>query len=308
MQGSKRNPAAPYVGRFAPSPTGPLHFGSIVAALASYLDARSQGGRWLLRMEDLDRPREIPGAADAIRRDLEAFGLEWDDAIVYQSDRDPAYAAALDALIAAGRAYPCGCTRREIAAAGQQGLEGPIYPGTCRDGLPPGKTARTWRARVDAGNVSVTDLSQGDIHQRLDRDIGDFVLRRADQLFAYQLAVVVDDAAAGVTHVVRGADLLDSTPRQIWLQRQLNISQPAYRHVPLALDARQRKLSKRDHAAPANAAARSELLWEALAFLNQSPPVELRRAAGTGLRDWAVANWHPDAFHGIRRKAAPRLG
>lgn len=308
MHGFERNPEAAYIGRFAPSPTGPLHFGSIVAALASYLDARSQGGIWRLRMEDLDRPREVPGAADAILRDLEAFGLEWDGPVVYQSQRDAAYADALEHLIAAGLAYPCGCTRREIAAAGRRGPEGPVYPGTCRDGLPPGKRTRTWRARVDAGNVSFTDLSQGTISQPLAEDVGDFVLRRADHLFAYQLAVVVDDAEAGVTHIVRGADLLDSTPRQIWLQRQLGFPVPAYRHVPLALDAASRKLSKREHAPPANAIERSHLLWQALTFMEQDPPAELYAASGTELRDWAITHWRPERFIGIRRKAAPRLG
>ncbi|MFO7190526.1 MAG: tRNA glutamyl-Q(34) synthetase GluQRS, partial [Pseudomonadota bacterium] len=198
-----------YRGRFAPSPTGPLHFGSLVAAVASFVDARAQGGSWLVRMEDLDPPRVVPGAADDILRTLEAFGLHWDETVVYQSARHAAYEAALQRLEARGAIFPCACTRKEIAdsALGPDGT--PIYPGTCRNGLPPGKTGRAIRVRVDDAVIRFVDRLQGEVVQELARSVGDFVVRRADGVYAYQLAVVVDDAWQGVTDVVRGADLLD---------------------------------------------------------------------------------------------------
>ncbi|HEU5398385.1 MAG TPA: tRNA glutamyl-Q(34) synthetase GluQRS, partial [Gammaproteobacteria bacterium] len=195
----------PYIGRYAPSPTGPLHFGSLVAAVGSYLDARSQGGLWLLRMEDLDKAREMPGTADGILRTLEAFGFQWDGAVLYQSQRADAYESALDRLMSDGAVFPCTCSRSEIADSGLHGLEGPIYPGTCRNGLPPGRHARALRLRVPDASLSFEDVLQGAVRQNLARDIGDFIVRRADGCHAYQLAVVVDDAHQGVTHVVRGA-------------------------------------------------------------------------------------------------------
>ena len=210
-----------YRGRFAPSPTGPLHFGSLIAAVASYLEAKTCKGQWLLRMEDLDRPREMPGAADVILRTLQAFGFEWDGPVLYQSRRDEAYAAALEKLRQAGFIYGCACTRREIADSAIDGIDGPVYPGTCRGGLPSGKSPRAWRMVTEDRNIAFDDAIQGRLSQNLQRDIGDFVLKRADGLYAYQLAVVVDDAEQGITHVVRGADLLDSTSRQIYLQQML---------------------------------------------------------------------------------------
>ncbi|MDX9952048.1 MAG: tRNA glutamyl-Q(34) synthetase GluQRS, partial [Methylophilaceae bacterium] len=238
-----------YRGRFAPSPTGPLHFGSLVAALASYLEARQQQGEWLLRMEDLDTPRNMPGAADAILRSLEAFGFEWDGPVVYQSERHDLYAAALARLQEDGLVYPCGCTRKEIADSAIHGIEGAIYPGTCRSGLPPGKTARAWRIRAENRTIGFDDAIQGHVAQNLARDIGDFVLKRADGFYAYQLAVVVDDADQGITHVVRGADLLDSTPRQIYLQQVLGLPAMHYAHIPVVLNAQGEKLSKQTQAA-----------------------------------------------------------
>jgi len=260
------------VGRFAPSPTGPLHFGSLVAALASWLDARRHGGQWLLRMEDLDPPREVPGAADAILRTLEAFGLDWDGPVLYQSTRQAAYGAALEQLRAAGLAYDCGCTRREVAEAGLPGLDGPVYPGTCRNGLPPGRQPRAVRLRTQGGLIGFTDRMQGLIRQDVGREVGDFVIRRADGYYAYQLAVVVDDAFQGVTHVVRGADLLDSTPRQILLQRLLGLPSPEYLHHPLVLTPEGEKLSKQTHAPPVDDTDPIPALRSALEFLGERVP------------------------------------
>ncbi|MDE2146458.1 MAG: tRNA glutamyl-Q(34) synthetase GluQRS [Burkholderiales bacterium] len=245
-------PRAPYRGRFAPSPTGPLHAGSLVAALGSWLDARAHGGRWLLRIEDIDTPRCVPGAEAAILGQLAACGLVADEPPWRQSERVPAYAAALQALRAAGRAYPCACARRDVEAHwAALGVHWPAeaetpYPGTCRGGLQ-GRPARAWRLRVDeapASRLRWHDRRLGWRQQDVAQAVGDFVLRRADGLWAYQLAVVVDDAAQGITDVVRGEDLADNTPRQILLQRALGLPVPRYLHLPLVRSADGRKLSK----------------------------------------------------------------
>lgn len=280
-----------YRGRFAPSPTGPLHFGSLVAALASYLEARQQQGEWLLRMEDLDTPRNMPGAADAILRSLEAFGFEWDGPVVYQSERHDLYAAALARLQEDGLVYPCGCTRKEIADSAIHGIEGAIYPGTCRSGLPPGKTARAWRIRAENRTIGFDDAIQGHVAQNLARDIGDFVLKRADGFYAYQLAVVVDDADQAITHVVRGADLLDSTPRQIYLQQVLGLPAMHYAHIPVVLNAQGEKLSKQTQAAAVDDRQPATQLWQALDFLQQSPPAAIRNAPLADIWQWADQNW-----------------
>ncbi|WP_332252182.1 tRNA glutamyl-Q(34) synthetase GluQRS [Thioalkalivibrio thiocyanodenitrificans] len=261
-----------YAGRFAPSPTGPLHFGSLVAALASWLDARRHGGRWLLRMEDLDPPREVPGAADAILRSLEAFGLHWDGPVLYQSTRHEAYRDTVARLRASGMAYDCGCTRREVGKLGRPGLDGPVYPGTCRNGLPSGKRPRAVRLRTSPGEIGFTDRMRGMVRQEVARDVGDFIIRRADGLYAYQLAVVVDDAHQEITHVVRGADLLDSTPRQILLQRLLGLPTPEYLHHPLVLTPEGEKLSKQTHAPPVDDGDPVPALTAALAFLGEPTP------------------------------------
>ena len=263
------------VGRFAPSPTGPLHFGSLVAALASWLDARAAGGRWLVRIEDLDRPRCVAGAADAILRALDRLGLHWDGEVLYQSRRLEHYRAALDKL--APHTYWCGCTRREIAdsSLGLAADGAHIYPGTCRAGAP---RQRALRVRTTRQPIGFVDRVQGRCEQLLERDIGDFVLYRADGLFAYQLAVVVDDAAQGITDVVRGADLLDSTPRQIYLQQLLGLPTPRYLHVPVALDAAGEKLSKQTSGAPIEWDPRA--LGRALAFLGQPEAATLEEALG----------------------------
>lgn len=238
-------------GRFAPSPTGPLHLGSLVAAVGSWLFARRAGGRWLVRMEDIDTPRVVPGSAEEILDALRRYGLEWDGEVVWQSRRTALYEAAVASLRARGLAYDCGCTRAELrtAASAPLGRE-PVYPGTCRDGLPPGRTARAIRFRVPDETIRFDDLVLGRIEERVAIDAGDFVIRRADGLFAYQLAVVVDDGEQEVTQVVRGGDLLASTARQIALQRALGLPQPEYAHLPLLVNADGAKLGKRDGALP----------------------------------------------------------
>jgi glutamyl-Q tRNA(Asp) synthetase len=273
-----------YVGRFAPSPTGPLHFGSLVAALASWLDARAARGTWLLRIEDLDSPRTQPGAADLMLRCLERLGLAWDGPVLYQSLRAAHYDAALQTL--QRHTYWCGCTRREIAdsSLGPAWDGAQIYPGTCRNGLPQGKPPRALRIRTGNDSLSFQDRVQGAQHQNLQREVGDFVVYRADGQFAYQLAVVVDDMEQGVTDVVRGADLLDSTARQICLQRLLGYATPRYLHVPIAVNAAGEKLSKQTGAQPVDPARREEAIRLALRFLGQSPTPDL---------DEAVANWDP---------------
>ena len=291
------NPSASrYRGRYAPSPTGPLHFGSLVAAVASYCDARAAQGEWLLRIEDVDLPRAQGGADAAILTALERYGFEWDGSVVRQSERTDLYAAALDELRASGDLYACACTRRELetAAIGPSGER--IYPGTCRDGTPADRRGRAQHAfRVKVGNTRIgfRDRLQGRQLQDLARDVGDFVVRRADGLYAYQLAVVVDDAVQGVTHVVRGADLLASTPRQIFLQQRLGYPAVSYLHIPVAINAAGEKLSKQtgapplpDTPAPALAGA-----WR---FLGQEWPETENAPASTGeFWTWALPRWSP---------------
>ena len=283
-----------YVGRFAPSPTGPLHFGSLVAALASWLDAKRSGGRWLLRMEDLDQSRVIPGAADAILRQLEALGLEWDGPVAYQSARLELYREALGEL--QPHSYPCACTRRELEDSALAIDGSRIYPGTCRTGLAPGKTPRAVRVHTSEDPIRFTDRVQGTMEQSVENEVGDFVLRRTDGIYAYQLAVVVDDAAQGITDVVRGADLLDSTARQIHLQRLLGIATPRYLHVPVATNAAGEKLSKQTRAADAG----PQEMVTALEFLGMKAPGDLLPRE---LLQWAVRDWEPARIPRIR--AAP---
>ena len=281
-----------YCGRFAPSPTGPLHFGSLVAAVASWLDARAHGGRWLVRIEDVDKPRCRPEWARDILLTLDRFGLSPDAPVLRQSEREQAYREALEQLKRAGLAYPCGCTRRETAG-------GP-YPGRCRSGLPPGRAPRAWRFRVPPGVTGFADRWQGWFEQDVESEAGDFILLRADGCFAYQLAVVVDDAAQGVTHVVRGADLLDSTPRQILLQRALGFPQPAYLHHPVVTDGEGRKLSKQNRAPALVPSRDAENLRAALGFLGLPAPAG---AAPKEMLEWAVRQW-PARLAEARRAAA----
>ncbi|HRH80666.1 MAG TPA: tRNA glutamyl-Q(34) synthetase GluQRS [Thiobacillaceae bacterium] len=281
-------PPPPYRGRFAPTPSGPLHFGSLVAALGSYLDARVRGGAWLLRMEDVDPPRAVPGAADAILRGLEAFGFEWDGQVMYQSRRGEAYRAILAELDALGLIYACTCSRRQLADAARRGVDGPVYPGTCRAaGL--SHHDHALRLRVSAGRIVFEDRLLGRVGCDVAGECGDFPLRRSDGVFTYQLAVVVDDAEQGITHVVRGADLLTSTPRQIALQRCLGLSTPAYLHLPVVLDTRGDKLSKQTLAAPLDVRAPLPALRAAAAFLGMDCPREV--ADPVAFWAWAPAAW-----------------
>ena len=294
-----------YVGRFAPSPTGPLHFGSLVAAIGSFVDARAAGGKWLLRIEDVDAPRCSLQAEKNIIATLERFGLEWDGPVVCQRDRIEHYQLALDHLRESGTVFGCACTRREIADSSLARDGSRIYPGTCRGGLPPGRSARAWRVRA-AGDIRFVDRIQGMQQERLECEVGDFVLHRADGLFAYQLAVVVDDAIDGVTHVVRGADLLDSTVRQIHLQRLLTYATPQYAHLPVAVNRAGEKLSKQT-LAPAIGADAVENTWLAvLGFLGQNPDEALAGARLNEIRAWAVANWSLAKVPAQRFETAPR--
>lgn len=281
----------PYVGRFAPSPTGPLHLGSLVAALASWLDARAAGGRWLVRMEDLDRPRCSQASADTLLRQLEVYGLTWDGTVLYQSQRDDAYAAALDALKAQGAVFVCTCTRSQLAHAPRNAEGEIVYPGTCRLHAAPQSEHHAWRVRVENVSAHFVDRIHGALQQDLAAEVGDFVVKRADGLFAYQLAVVVDDAFQGVTQVVRGADLLWNTPRQIYLQGLLGLPAPAYAHVPLVTNAAGQKLSKQTLAPALPETGRRTVLAEALAALGHPPPADLIGAGPGELLAWASAHW-----------------
>lgn len=297
----KRKPSLPdsgYRGRFAPSPTGPLHFGSLVAAVGSYLDAKHHRGTWLVRMEDLDAPRCIPGAADDILRTLDIFGLHSEEPVLYQSQRTAAYDAALQQLRTGGTAYPCCCTRREVADSALNGIEGPVYPGTCRHGIPAGRTARAWRVRTDNDAIGFDDGLQGLQSQHLESQIGDFVVKRADGLFAYQLAVVVDDAFQGITRIVRGADLLASTARQIHLQHLLGLPTPQYMHLPVAVNAAGEKLSKQTLAAPVDVSHPVATLTRVLDFLQQRPPENTAASSVTTLLDWAITHWDAEKLRG----------
>ncbi|MFP6682679.1 MAG: tRNA glutamyl-Q(34) synthetase GluQRS [Gammaproteobacteria bacterium] len=289
-------PDSHYVGRFAPSPTGPLHFGSAVAAVASYLQARSSGGHWLVRIEDIDPPRESEGASAAILKALVALGLEWDGEVLYQSHMSEAYDEALAQLRNTGSSFPCACTRKQ--------LRGSPYPGTCREGLAPGSVGRSTRVRVDHSEIKFLDELQGSYSQRLDKEVGDFILRRADRLYSYHLAVVVDDAAAGITEIVRGVDLLDSTPRQIYLQKLLGLYTPQYVHIPVVLNDRGAKLSKQTFAHPIDPHSTHRVLCEALRFLGQRLPPGMIDAKTDEIIKWALANWDLSAVGRVSRAHA----
>lgn len=268
-------------GRFAPSPTGELHFGSLVAAVASCLNARARGGQWLVRVEDIDPPREVPGSAKRILRDLQRFGLRSDRPVAFQSRRRARHRAAVDQLLDAGLAFHCGCSRRDLPPSG-------TYPGTCRNGIPAGRSPRAVRLRVDSEPIEFDDRIQGRVREILADTSGDFVVWRADDLPAYQLAVVVDDADQGVTEVVRGYDLIGSTARQIHVCRSLGLACPEYAHHPVALGAHGEKLSKRFESDPVARLPAEQTLARVLHFLGQDCP------AGLGLQElwpWAMDNW-----------------
>ena len=280
-----------YVGRFAPSPTGPLHFGSLLAAVASYLRARIHGGRWLVRIEDIDPPREQPGAAEAIIEALDCYGFEWDGPILYQSASTEIHAAARDRLLGTGDAYRCSCSRRDLADC-PRGPLGQIYPGTCRSGCAGGEYAI--RVKTNDAPVGFIDGLQGPQEQRLESQSGDFVIWRRDGLAAYHLAVVVDDYQQGITEIVRGVDLLDSTPRQIWLQRTLGYPTPVYRHIPVIVVPDGRKLSKSTGAAAVPLDTPGPVLADALRALGQPLPDTLTLAPTREIWEWAGQHWRDD--------------
>lgn len=284
-----------YTGRFAPSPTGLLHIGSLLTAVASYADARSNGGKWLVRMEDLDPPREMAGAASHILHTLEAFGFEWDGEVAYQSRRYALYEETLCRLQTAGLVYPCHCSRKDWQAGARRGADGFVYNGRCRHpGQRPALQGKqpAWRIRVPDRVIGFSDGIVGGYTQNLAGDIGDFVLLRADGYWAYQLAVVADDAEQGITHIVRGQDLLVSTPRQIYLQQCLDVPTPQYAHLPLLTNAQGQKWSKQTLAPALDLNRREQLLRKVFRYLNLPEAPETDRPAE--LLDWAVAHWDMD--------------
>jgi glutamyl-Q tRNA(Asp) synthetase len=270
-------------GRFAPSPTGPLHLGSLLTAVASWINVRAVGGRWILRIEDLDTPRCVPGAADAILRSLERHGLHWDE-LSYQHHRSALYRSALERLTAQGHTYPCTCSRSQLP-------DGGIYPGTCRSRVGIHGASSALRLRVGEHPIEIHDAIQGHFSQRLDRDVGDFIVHRRDGIIAYQLAVVVDDIEQHVTQVVRGADLLDNTPRQLWLYRLMDAPVPSYAHVSVLTDRSRHKLSKLTHATSLDAHPATANLQLILGLLGHPPPRMLRFAAPRELLEWAILDW-----------------
>ena len=282
-----------YIGRFAPSPSGPLHFGSLLAAVASYAQAKASNGQWLVRIEDIDPPREQPGADKAILSTLEAYGFEWDGPVSYQSQFAARHEALLQSLLKAGKAYPCSCSRRDLADT-RRGPLGAIYPGICRNGCRPGDVAI--RLRTDDEPVEFADKLQGPQSQQLEPESGDFIIKRRDGLIAYHLAVVADDFDQGVTEVVRGIDLLDSTPRHIHLQRVLGFTTPDYLHIPVVQNAEGQKLSKLTGAKAIASNKTEATLVGALNALRQQPPSDLPREGIGEIWAWAIANWRTDVL------------
>jgi len=290
-----------YVGRFAPSPTGPLHIGSLTTALASYLHARQAGGEWLVRIEDIDPPREVPGAADMILATLEAFHLEWDREVHYQSAHLSRYAAVAESALTTGRAFRCSCTRSELQKTSDIGELGSRYPGLCRTRATH-ERATTIRVQVDQGKVGFLDGLQGAQEHELTRLTGDYVIFRKDALPAYHLAVVLDDAEQGVTHIVRGIDLLQASTVHIHLQRTLNLPVPTYLHVPIIVNDAGQKLSKQTGAAAVDAGAATSVAIEALAYLGLAIPADLGGAPPRELWAWAIENWNPASIAGQSRR------
>ncbi|WP_349432754.1 tRNA glutamyl-Q(34) synthetase GluQRS [Methylomarinum sp. Ch1-1] len=291
--GSKR-----YIGRFAPSPTGPLHLGSLYTALASYLDARSHRGLWLLRIDDLDTPRNVPGAAEQIINELQIFGLHWDGPIDYQSEKLADYHHAIDRLLEEQRLYRCSCSRKSLAEATHN--QHPIYPGFCRVTPPDANQPAALRIKTDDLMLFFQDRLQGFIQQNLSRELGDFIVQRKDRIVAYQLAVVIDDHQQNITDVVRGYDLLDSTPRQIFIQRLLGYQRLSYMHVPIIVDEQGHKLSKQTHAQAVDTQRPAHTLFLLLKLLKQKPPASLGKANVTEILDWAIAHWQPENLKKVR--------
>jgi glutamyl-Q tRNA(Asp) synthetase len=281
-----------YVGRFAPSPTGPLHLGSLYTALASYLDARARRGSWLLRIDDIDTPRNVPGAVDSILATLEAYGLHWDGPVFYESEYLADYEQALSELQQLGRLYPCSCSRKMLAE-----LPGrhDIYPGFCRNRPTiPANQPYALRIKSDSRDIGFEDRLQGIIRQNLAAEHGDFILKRKEGIVSYQLACVIDDHLQGVTHVVRGFDLVDSTPKQIYLLQLLGLPTPSYLHVPIIIDGHGYKLSKQTLAEAVTLRNKPVVMFQLLELLKQKPPLGLKRASCPEMLEWAVQNWNPE--------------
>ena len=293
---SNPNCYRPYIGRFAPSPSGPLHQGSLLTALASWLDARANNGIWLLRIEDIDEPRSQVGAADSICTTLQHFGLHWDNQITQQSLRKSLYQDALDTLQQQQKLYACSCSRKQLNTH-PEFVQSGIYPGICRSKKHLiHQPDCAIRIHVPDTTIKLHDAIQGSYQQHLAQDVGDFILKRRDGYFAYQLAVVVDDAEQGITHSIRGLDILDSTPRQIFLQQQLNYPSIEYAHLPLIMNAQGQKLSKQNKAPAIDLNNASELLIDSLQKLRQNPPLELRKESPESILQWAIAHWRLNAI------------
>ena len=282
---SSKSSTPHYVGRFAPSPTGALHFGSLLAAIASYLDAKTRNGQWLVRMEDLDPPRETPEAAHEILRQLEAFGLYWDKVVLYQSSRLDAYREVLEHIEKEKLCYNCICSRQQVKAMGS------VYDGSCRNKICLPEDPSAIRLQTEPVMIEFNDLIQGQFSQQIEAETGDFVIRRKDKLFAYQLAVVVDDEFQQVSHIIRGYDLLDSTPRQIYLQSKLDYHTPCYGHVPVVVNELGQKLSKQHFAEPVCLDNSQSTLFLGLKYLGQNPPAELEQMPILQQLAWAMENW-----------------
>lgn len=280
-----------YIGRFAPSPTGDLHFGSLIAALASFLDARKNQGQWLLRMDDIDHQRNVAGSANSILYNLDRLGLHWDDEVLYQSQRDKYYQAALEQLIVKSHVFPCSCSRKEIQQLTLKDGNTSIYPGTCRNKLIDQQQTYAWRLYTQGHKIAFHDRLYGYHLRDIEQTTGDFVIFRSDGISSYQLATVVDDAAQSITHVVRGFDLIDSTPKQILLQQVLSLNTPEYLHLPLATTQEGEKLSKRHQSKAIAQQKPTELILNALRFLNQHPEKQLADASIEDILDWAITHW-----------------
>ena len=296
-----------YRGRFAPTPSGPLHFGSLVAAAGSYLEAKRHAGEWWLRIDDLDPPRVQPGATDSILRCLERYGFQWDGPVIHQSARRLAYHAALHRLWQRGVIYPCACSRTQISQLALPGSDGPVYPGTCRQGMGAASKARALRVLALDTAIELDDEVQGTQRRVLDVDLGDFVLYRNDGVYSFHLASVVDDAASGMTHIVRGADLLESSIRQIYLQRLLGLATPRYVHLPVALNISGEKLSKQTRATELSLSHPQSRLVQALRFLGQAPPRDLANAGIEEVWGWAISHWNLSAVPRIPQRSVEEI-
>lgn len=293
-------PTETYKGRFAPSPSGPLHLGSLFTALASFLQARQKKGRWFLRIDDIDTDRVKKGATYSILKTLESFSLQWDGDILYQSQQTEAYEEAAEFLQKLALLYPCSCSRKQLAQTSKNGPK--IYPGTCRN-KEPAKIEPPCALRIKTDNTTLhfTDRFQGPVSQNVALSVGDFVLRRRDNVFAYHLATVIDDDFLGITEVLRGIDLLDSTPRQLYLQQQLGLKTPGFAHIPILTNASGIKLSKQNLAKPVDGENPAKILFTCLELLAQNPPSSLSKANKDELLEWAIENWTPSNLNGIKQ-------